>query len=309
VSSPPLGTSLVLGVRAAAQESWLIPVGALVSFVRTVATAPALAVGAALALEAAAHASALRPFSPTAPLEGAAAVVASPRFLALVGGLLLAGTLLSAALRVLFFAGALPTLGARLAGIDPTRRFAPGVALGLPRQLGTWLLSGLVELTALTYLLAVLAAVARVGGLSNPPFPPVLLAGFGAAALTVAMVGLLLARVLGDAAAARTAILGEGPARAWAGAVRRFLGRPGGFTLAGLLLLATGTAVTAALQPATQIVGGLSGRVDDLLLLGPELMLALVATLGAAAMEVAWLAAVSVLACAEAPAPASRVSA
>lgn len=300
---------MVMGVRAALQEGWLIPVGALVSVVRTLATAPALAVGAALALEAAAHASRLRPFSFTAPLEGAAAVIASPRYLALVGGLLLAGTLLSAAVRVLFLAGALPTLGARLAGVDPTRRFAPGVVQGLPRQLGTWLLAGLVELTALGYLLSVLAAVGRIGAVASPPYPPVLLAAFGAAALTIATVGLLVARVVGDAAAARTAILGEGPAAAWAGAVRRLLGRPGGFTLAGMVLLLGSALLTATLQPATRIVAGLSGQVDDLLLLGPELMLALAATLGTAALELAWLSTVSALSCAEAGGPGGRLSA
>jgi hypothetical protein len=299
-----------MGVRAALQEGWLIPVGALVSFVRTLATAPALAVGAALVMEGAAHASRLRPLSFTAPLEGAAAVVTAPRYLALVGGLLLAGTFLSAALRVLFLAGALPTLGARLAGVDPTRRFAPGVVQGLPRQLGTWFLAGLGELTALCYLLAVLAAVGRVGGVANPPYPPALLAAFGAAALTIATVGLLLARVVGDAAAARTAILGEGPASAWAGAVRRLLGRPGGFTLAGMVLLLGSALVPATLQPATRIVAGLSGRVDDLLLLGPESMLALLAMLGTAALDLAWLSTVSALSCAEVGGqPGARLSA
>ena len=290
-----------MGVRAALQEAWLIPVGALISVVRTLATAPAVAVGVALALEGAAQASRLRPLSFTAPLEGAAAVLTSPRYLALVAGLLLAGTLLSATLRVLFLAGALPTLGARLAGGDPTRRFAPGVVQGLPRLLGTWLLGGLVELTAVGYLVAVLAAVTRVAGASSPAYPPALLAALGATALTVAAVGLLLSRVVGDAAAARTAILGERPAQAWAGAVRRVLGRPGGFTLAGLVLLMGGALLTATLQPATRIVSGLSGRVDDLLLLGPELMLALVAALGTAALELAWLSTVSALSCAEVP--------
>lgn len=296
-----------MGVRAAVREGWLLPVAAVVAIVRAFATVPAFAVASALLMEGAGRASRQQPFSFTAPLEGAATVAASPRFLALVGGLWIAGVLLAGLLRVLFLAGALPTLGARLAGVDATRRFAPGVAWGFPRQLGTWLVGGVADLAALGYLLAVAGAIGRIGAVAEKPIPAVVLAAAGALALGLGLAGLVVSRVLGDAAAARAAILGEGPARAWAGAARRLIGRPGGFTLAGISVVLAGVAMSAALQPATGIVSSVADRVDGVLVLGPQLMLALLAVLGTAAVDLAWLATVSALACAEVAEP--RVSA
>jgi hypothetical protein len=308
VSSPPVGTSFAIGVRAAAQELWLLPVAALVAFVRSAAMVPALAVGIALPLEAAALAMRLRPYSLTAPFEGALAVASSVRYATIVAALALAGAALSGLLRVLFLSGALPTLGARLAGNQEPRSFAAGIAWGLPRQLGTWILAALAEVAAIGYLLAALAGtlLAAAGSLSTDH--PLLLAAFGALALAIGVAGLVVVRVLGDAAAARAAILGENPAAAFAGAVRRYLARPGGFTLGGLAFVLASVAVGSILQPATGIVGQLSERLDIAVALGPQLMLAVVAALAGAAVELGWLGTVSAMACAEVQ-DAPRVSA
>lgn len=303
MSAPPLGTAVALGLRAAAREAWLLAVSAVVSLLRSLATVPALAVGLALVAEGAGQGARLAPFSPLAPLEGAAAVLSSHRFLFIVGGLWAAGLLLSGALRVLFLSGALPTLGARLAGVDPTRRFAPGVVWGFPRQLGTWLLATAMELGAAGYLVAVAVSAGRLAAAPERSLHPLLLAPSGALALAVGIAGLLGSRVLGDAAAARAAILAESPAEAFAGAVRRLLARPGAFLLGAIWAAFAAAAASALLQPASALLAGVAGRVDGAVMLGPQAMLALLGVAGAAAVDLAWLATVGVLACGEARPP------
>jgi hypothetical protein len=302
-----------MGVRAAAQEGWLLPVSAVVAFIRSAAIVPALAVGIALPLEGAALAMRLRPLSITAPFEGALAVATSVRYVAIIGALALAGGALAGLLRVVFLAGALPTLGARLAGDRSPRCFAPGVAWGLPRQLGTWILGALAEVAAVGYLIAMLLGTLQAGAGSLRMVHPVLFAALGALGLTTGLTGLVVARVLGDAAAARAAILGEGPGEAFAGAVRRYLARPGGFTLGGLAFALATVAVGSILQPASAILGQLAERLDVALAVGPQLMLAVLAALAGAAVELGWLGSVSALACAEVddgrPSTGPRVSA
>ncbi len=299
MSPPPLGTSISAGLRAAAREGWLLPVSALLSVLRSAATVPALAVAVLLPLEGAAAAARRSPLSLTAPLEGAWAVMGSTRYLALVGGLLLAGTLAAALLRVLFLAGALPTLGASMAGVDATRSFAPGVAWGFPRQLATWTLAALADLGAVAYLtVGVAAAIWAVGGGTGAGHP-VLLAVLGALVLATGLAAIVASRVVGDAAAARCAILGEGAAQSFAGATRRLLERPGAFLIGGLVAALAGLAATAALQPAAGILGTLGGRLDGVALLGPRWMLATLAALAAAAVDLAWLATIGALACGE----------
>jgi hypothetical protein len=290
-----------MGLRAAAREGWLLPVSAVVSLLRSLTTVPALAVGLALVAKGAGQGARLAPFSPLAPLEGAAAVLSSHRFLFIVGGLWGAGVLLSGALRILFLAGALPTLGARLAGVDPTRRFAPGVLWGFPRQVGTWLLATVLELGAAGYLVAVAVAAGRLVGPPKGGLHSLLLATSGALAIAVGLAGLLGSRVLGDAAAARAAILAESPAVAFAGAVGRLLARPGAFLLGGIWAAFAAAAASALLQPASALLAGVAGQVDGLVMLGPQAMLALLGVAGAAAVDLAWLATVGVLACGELP--------
>jgi hypothetical protein len=297
METPPLARSIRLALPAVGREAWLLPVSMLVSLARSAAVVPGLAVAVFLPIQGALEAARSRPLSPWAPIEGGSAVFTSARYFALVGGLWLAGALLAGALRVLFLAGALPTLGARLAGVDSARRFAPGVASGFPRQLGTWILAALVELAAFGYALTVgMAAVLAWGGIL-PLRHPIWMAWATASILTVALGGLLVARVLGDAAAARTAILGERPGEAFAGATRRYLARPGAFTLGGVAALLAGIAATMALQPAAGVVAAIAQRVDATIVMGPQLMVAVIAALLAAAVDLAWLATVSVLAC------------
>lgn len=308
VSSPPLGASISMGLRAAVGEGWLLPVAWLVAVARFFSTVPAVAVGAALALKGAGLASHLRPLSLAAPLEGAAEVMGSARYLAIVGGLWGVGTFLAVALRALFLAGALPTLGARLAGVDATRRFAPGVVGGFPRQMGTLLLSALLELSAAGYLVALAVAAGQLAGAPGRTLPPFLLAAVGGVAFTTGIAGLLASRVLGDLAAARAAVLGEGPASAFAGAVRRFLERPGGLLLAGLSVAIAATVAGAIVQPASGLLASVAERADGLVVVGPQLMLALVSAMAAAALDVGWLSTAAVLACGELDAapPATR---
>lgn len=298
MNPPPLGTSISLGLRAAAREGWLLPVSALLSVLRSAAPVPAVAVAVLLPLEGATGAMRRSPFSYKAPFEGAWAVMGSTRYLALVGGLLLAAILVGALLRVLFLAGALPTLGASMAGVDATRRFAPGIAWGLPRQLATWSLAALADLAAAGYVLVAAAAALGAAGVARAGHP-VLLAILGAAVIATGLVLIVAARVVGDAAAARCAILGEGAGMAFAGATRRLLARPGAFLIGGLAVGLAGLAATAALQPAAGILGTLGGRLDGVALLGPQWMLAAFAALAAAAVDLAWLATVGALACAE----------
>jgi hypothetical protein len=238
-----------------------------------------------------------------APFEGALAVATSVRYVALVAGLALAGAALAGLLRVVFLAGALPTLGARLAGDASPRAFAAGVAWGLPRQLATALLAALAELAAAGYLVAATAAALRAG-VGNLPLERLLaVATLGALALAIGVAGLVVTRVLGDAAAARAAILGEGPGAAFAGAVRGYVARPGAFTLGGLAFAVAAVAVGSVLQPAAAVLGQAGQRLDGLLVLGPQLMLALFAALGGAAVDLGWLGTVSALACADVEGP------
>jgi hypothetical protein len=300
---PPLGRSIAIGIRAAAREPWLVPVSAVLGLLRTATLIPAAAVATVLPLEGAHRAAQLRPFSLTAPLEGALAVVGSHRYALLVGALWLAGAVLSGALRVLFLSGALPTLGARIAGEPHPRRFAAGVAFGFARQLATAALAALAEGAAAGYFLVAFIAVPQVAGSTLATDHPVAVAVAGALFLTMGVGGVLVARVLGDAAAARTAILGERPARAFAGAVRRLGGRPGGFLLGGMAALVAGMAATAFLQPFGAVLASLGDRLDPQLVAGPRLMLGLLAVLASAAVDLGWLSTVGVLACAEAGPP------
>lgn len=295
MTPPALGTSILAGTSAAAREAWLLPVSALLSILRTFATVPAFAIAGYLPVEGALRAARRSPLTLTAPIDGALAVLGSGRYQALVGGLLIVGVATAGMLRVLFLAGALPTLGASLAGGDGSRRFAPGVVWGFPRQLATWLLSAVADIAAAGFLVAGVAGALLVTGAQGGH--PALAAVLGAAVLSIGLAGVVLARVVGDVAAARCAILGEGAARAFAGATRRLLARPGGFALGGISAAVAGVAATSALEPAASVLGAAAGRLHGPPLLGPQLMLGMFALLAAAAVDLAWLGTAAALAC------------
>jgi hypothetical protein len=299
--TPPLGAALRAGLSAASREAWMIPVAAVVSLLRTIALLPALAVAWALALEGLVAGARAAPLSWTAPLEGALAVLTSGRYLALVASLAIAGTTLAALLRVVFLSGALPTLGARLSGDPSPRAFARGIAAGFPRQLATALLGSVAELAALGYLVVAVTAALLVAGrlpLARSPLP---IALAGGAALTVGVGGIVVARLLADLAAARSAVLAERPAAAFAGAVRRLLDRPGGLLIGAMAFALAATAVGLLVDPVAATLARSAERVGPAILFGPRMMLALLSTFVGAAVELGWLATASVLACAVAP--------
>ena len=295
---PTLFAALGLGLRALVREPWLLAVGLLVALVRRAALWPAWAVASVLLLRGAVLAASRRPLDFTAPLKGALATLAAPRFVGLVAGLALAGLAVAAALRITFVAGALPTLGGRMAG-EPGRRFAPGVAYGFPRVLAASSLGLVLEVSGGLFGGTLALAGLRISAHAAERGGSPLLAAAVAFALTAAIAVPLALSAVADAAVARAAVHGEGPGRAFASSGARFLARPGTFLLGALVF-----GIAAALGPglvsgAGQIATGFASGVSPIVLLGPRLMLAAVAAGVAAAVDLVWLGTVTALACGE----------
>lgn len=298
---PTFGAALGLGLSAFRREPWLLAPGLLVAIMRRALTWPALVVGWALVLRGALLAASRRPLDPGAALEGAAAVATSPRFLALVAGLWLAGVLCGAALRVVWLAGALPTLGGAAAGASRAPRFAAGVAFGTPRVLGAALVGLVVDLSASLFastlaLASLWITLHAAGGRGSAP-----LAAAVAAALTLAVAVPLALAVVADAAVARAAIRQEGPGTAFAAAARRFLARPGTFVLAALIFGLVAAIAPAVVEAFGGAATGFASGAPAVVLLGPNLMLAVAGAAIAAAVDLAWLGTLAALACADAP--------
>lgn len=301
---PSLFAAVGLALRALAREPWLVAVGMLVGMLRRAAVWPAWAVAWAL-LARAVVAGFRGRLDPGAPVEALLATLASPRFLSLVAGLWLAGAAIGAALRVAFLSGALPTLGSAMVR-SPAPRFATGVAYGFPRVLATAALALVLDVSAGMFGGTLALAAVRISWRVAGGGGSVALAAAVALALTLAIAVPLALSTVGDAAVARSALREEGPGTAFAGAGARFLRRPGTFLLATLAF-----ALAGALGPG--LVGGagslLTGFVQDtstLVLLGPNLMLAVGAALIAAALDLSWLGTVAALACAEVPGAGGR---
>lgn len=295
---PPLFAALGLGLRALLREPWLVAVGLVVALVRRAALWPAWAVAGVLAARAALAALARSPLDPLAPVEGALSLLGAPRFLALVVGLWLAGLALGAALRVAWLSGALPALAGAMAGM-PGGRFAAGVAFGFPRVLATAALGLVLDLSGglfgLTLALGGAAISVRTAGSGGSA----LLAAAVAAALTLAVSVPLALSVVSDAAVARSAAQGDPPGEAFAAAGARFLARPGTFLVAGIAFGLVGSLAPGAIEAAGGLVTGFAQGTSALVLLGPNLMVAVLAALVAAAVDLAWLATVAALATAE----------
>jgi hypothetical protein len=221
VPAPTVTQSLGMGARAAWRSAWLAAPALLVALSRTALlwAAPVAALGIARggALARTAAGSGAR-----GVLSGAAVALAAPRTVALVLGLFLSGQLLAAALRAAYVAGALPVLGANLAGVPADRRFARGFGCGFARLSGTALLAyavGLVaQLLALAWVAgAIVITAQRLRG--GHPFWPALLV---AAACLAAVLALTVVPLASDAALARASLAGERPGRAlWHGARAR----------------------------------------------------------------------------------------
>jgi len=296
MSAPSLGAAAALGGRAALRSGWLAAVGLLVALARRALGAPATAVAGTLVAAGAFEAAGANPFSVAAPIAGALAVLGSPRFVGLVVGLWLAGSLLGAALRAVYLAGALPTLGGALAGeAQPPPRFASGIAWGFPRVAGAALLGWVLDLTGGLFAGTLALAAFRVG-FGGQATGAVGFAAAAAAALVVGVAVALALSVTADAAVARAALRGEGPAHAVAAAAGRLLARPGTFLLAGLAFGALGAVAAGGVRSIGGIATGFASDLDPMLLAGPELMVAVAGALVAAFLDLWWLGTIAVLA-------------
>lgn len=294
---PTLPTAVGLALRAVRREPWLLAVGVLVALIRRAATWPAWAVAGALVGRAALQAVASRPLDPRAPAEAVLAALSAPGVLALVAGLWLAGAALGAALRVAYLAGALPTLGGAMAGA-PAPRFAAGVAYGLPRVLATAALGLVLEASGALFGGTLALAAVRITSRA-PGGGSVALAAAVALALTVALAVPLALSTAADAAVARAALRGEGPGAAFAAAAARFLRRPGSFLLGAMIFGAAATLAPWGVEAAGAVATGFAQGAGPLVLLGPNLMLALAGAAVAAAVDLSWLGTVAALSCAE----------
>lgn len=294
---------MALSLAAFRREAWLAALGLLVNGLRRALGWPAVAVAGALLVRGAVAALRTAPLSPLAPFEGALAVATAPRFAGLVGGLWLAGALAAFALRVAWMAGALPVLGAAMAGQrGGSSGFAAGVLLGLPRVLAAALLALVMELSGLFFAATLLLGAALVSGRAAGAggATAVLLAAAVALALTLALAVPLTLSAAADALVVRAALRREGPAAALAGATRRLLARPGTFVLAALVFGLAALLVGAVVKTAGGLATGFAPDAPALVLLGPQLMLGALAVLGAGAVELLWLGTLAALAGGEA---------
>jgi hypothetical protein len=292
--------ALAMGARATGHGSWLVAPGLLVAFLRVAVGWPAPIFALALArsgIVARLHAAGVRP---AALLAGAVEALTAPRSLFILAGLWLAGLLASAALRVAWVAGALPTLGRDLARSPSDRSgFAEGLAFGFAPMLGTALLGFVLEMAAHVYAWCVYLAsilVALRGGGERP----VLAALLGAVALTTAIAAPMVASLVADAALARNALSGDAPSRALAEGGRRVLARPGAFLLSAFVLGVAAVVVLGSARTMETAVLGFASGAPPLFALGPRLMATTLAAALATMLELWRLATVAALACADA---------
>jgi hypothetical protein len=299
---PKLSTAVGLGFRAVFREPWLLAVGLAVALVRRAAVWPALVVAWAVLLRSALLAHQRHELSPVAPLEGVLAAATAPRFVALVAGLWLAGVAVGAALRVAYVAGALPTLGGALAGV-PGPRFAAGVAFGFPRVLAAAALGLVVEVSGGLFSATLVLAVVQINAVASRGGGSPLLAAAVALALVLAIAVPLALSAVVDAAVARAAIRGDGPAHAFVEGGARFLSRPGSFVLGALTFGLAAVAGQGFVAGAGSVTTGFATAVAPVLALGPQLMVAALGASVAAGVDLVWLGTVAVLACGEEPHP------
>jgi hypothetical protein len=294
--APTVAQAFSAGARAALRSAWLAAPALVVALGRTalawapLVTALALARGGAAARLAAGA-------GPRGAVAGAALALTAPRSFAILAGLFAAGAILAAALRVAWLAGALPVVGAHLAGAPPERRFAAGLAYGSPRLLGTALVAFLVEALgqamALAWVVGTLALSARRLGGGAPFLPALLVAGSCAAAV----LALVAAPLVADAALARAALAGDSPGQAVWNAALRFARRPAAFLALALALGFVGLAVTASLHAASSAALGFGRGAPAALLVPPQLMTTVLGAAVAAVLELWRVGALAALAC------------
>ena len=287
------------GARASGRNAWLVAPGLLVVFLRMAVTWPAPLFAAGLVwagigarLEAVA-------LSPATALSGALAALTTPRALSILAGLWLAGLLASGALRTAWFAGVLPVLAEDLSDAPHQQRFAAGVAYGFAPLVPTALLGFALELTAQllsgSLVLGSVLAVARHAGATHPVLAAAVLAG----ALTIAIAAPVVASLVADAALARTALSGDGPARSVLEGARRVALRPGPFIVAALALGLVSAVVLGSVEAANTAVLGVARGAPVLLALAPRLMANVLGAAIVVLIELWRLGTVAVLACSE----------
>jgi hypothetical protein len=202
-------------------------------------------------------------------------------------------------LRLAFLAGALPTLAGAMGPADDREpRFATGVAWGLPHLLPTAVLALVLEWTGQLFLAGVALAAFKISQVAMGS-GRVALAAAVAAALVLALLVALLAAAVADAALVRTAVRGDGPVEAVLQASSRVLARPAAYLLALLAFAVLSLVATAAIQSLGGVATGFSAGAPVLVGLGPALMLSAAAMALAAALELWWLASLTVLAARE----------
>ncbi len=299
MADPTVRAALGLGWRAAVRNAWLAPVGLVVAVARIALAAPVLAFAWFVASLAAVRGLGHDP-RPLSVLTGVLDALTAPRTAAVLLGLSVSAALLAATARLAWLAGALPTLGRTLAGDEPAEPlFARGVAYGLPRLAATALLAWLLELAGAAFAWMVVAGSLAISVRARDLHAGIGTAAVMAAALACAVAVPLLFGAVADSALGRAALRGEDPARALGRAAMRVARRPAAFLLVGLAVAISGLLAAGTIQGFAGLATGFArGRVGWLLM-GPDLVVAVVAALVAAWVELWRLGALATLACAE----------
>jgi hypothetical protein len=218
-----------------------------------------------------------------------------------VAGLWVAGALLSGALRVAWVSGALPVLGAAMAG-EPrgAAGFAGGVAGGFLRVLPAAVLGFVLELSGALFAATLALASVMLAGRGGGTGAVVGLAAATAAALTLALAVPMALSTVADALVVRAALRRERPGAALVGVTRRFVARPGAFLVGALLFGTVGVAAQLSVQALGSLALGFVWNAPSAALLGPRLMLGALSALLAGVVDLLWLGTLAVLTCGEA---------
>jgi hypothetical protein len=120
-----------------------------------------------------------------------------------------------------------------------------------------------------------------------------------ALALVLAVAVPLALSAVADAAVARAGVMGEGPARAFAAATRRFLARPGTFLLAAMLFALAAGFAPASLEGFGGALTGAFAEAPPALVAAPTLLVGIAAAAVAAAIDLWSLGTVAALSVAE----------
>ncbi len=200
-------------------------------------------------------------------------------------------------MRVAWISGALPTLGRILEGrpADPPA-FAAGVAYRFDRVVVTGAAALALDLVGqamlgLCALGAIAVAPAARGSNGAPHVAVVVAMAIASAAFLAASLS-----VVGDAAVARAALAGDGPARALRRAISSFLRRPAAFVAAWLGVWVATLLAAGSLQSIFSLLATLARRAPPAYLLAPQILLAALSALLASAAELWRLASIGVLA-------------